>query len=89
MLSATILPSELLRRCGYSLIYLGEGIPDMGGFTWGIEASLDWKPEQDIKESSKDAQRGLWHGCWPNLPITLPVSVSDFSRKEPRQERAL
>jgi site-specific DNA recombinase len=48
-----------LRRRGYTLIFLSDDIPDVGDFTPVIEAFLDWKAEQDLKDISKDAQRGL------------------------------
>ena len=58
-----------LRRRGYTLIFLSDDIPDVGDFTPVIEAFLDWKAEQDLKDISKDAQRGLRDnarkGCHP------------------------
>jgi DNA invertase Pin-like site-specific DNA recombinase len=48
-----------LRRRGYVLIFLSDDIPDVGDFTPVIEAFLDWKAEQDLKDIGKDAQRGL------------------------------
>jgi site-specific DNA recombinase len=48
-----------LRRRGYTLIFLSDDIPDVGDFTPVIEAFLDWKAEQDLKDIGKDAQRGL------------------------------
>lgn len=48
-----------LRRRGYALIFLSDDIPDVGDFTPVIEAFLDWKAEQDLKDIGKDAQRGL------------------------------
>ena len=48
-----------LRRRGYTLIFLSDDIPDAGDFTPVIEAFLDWKAEQDLKDIGKDAQRGL------------------------------
>ena len=48
-----------LRRRGYSLIFLTDDIPDAGDFAPVIEAFLDWKAEQDLKDIGKDAQRGL------------------------------
>jgi DNA invertase Pin-like site-specific DNA recombinase len=48
-----------LRRRGYVLIFLSDDIPDVGDFTPVIEAFLDWKAEQDLKDIGKDVQRGL------------------------------
>jgi DNA invertase Pin-like site-specific DNA recombinase len=48
-----------LRRRGFVLIFLSDDIPDVGDFTPVIEAFLDWKAEQDLKDIGRDAQRGL------------------------------
>jgi hypothetical protein len=39
--------------------FLSDEIPNVGDSTPVIEAFLDWKAEQDLKDIGKDAQRGL------------------------------
>ena len=48
-----------LRRRGYQLIFLADDVPDVGDFTPVVEAFLDWKAEQDLRDIGRDAQRGL------------------------------
>lgn len=48
-----------LRRRGYTLIFLADDVPDVGDFTPVVEAFLDWKAEQDLRDIGRDAQRGL------------------------------
>jgi DNA invertase Pin-like site-specific DNA recombinase len=48
-----------LRRRGYAIIFLGDDIPAAGDFTPVIEAFLDWKAEQDLRDMARDVQRGL------------------------------
>lgn len=48
-----------LRRRGFTLHFLADDIPDAGSATPIFEALLEWKAQQDLKDISTDAARGL------------------------------
>lgn len=83
-----------LRRRGYQLVSLSDGIPD-GAIGRVYEAILEWKAQQDLDDLSKDAKRGLAYivglkdtvtgqylGIFPGRPPTFfaaeKINVTDL-----------
>jgi DNA invertase Pin-like site-specific DNA recombinase len=57
-LECQFLTSDLRLR-GYTLIFLSNDIPDVGGFAYVIEAFYRWKGHEDLMTISRNAKRGL------------------------------
>lgn len=49
-----------LRRRGYTLISLSDGIPQATGFDYVMESLVHWKDEQYLRQLSRNVRRGLY-----------------------------
>lgn len=49
----------LLRRRGYTLVFLSGDVPDAGPLTAIFEAAVDWKNEQYLADLRKEIKRGM------------------------------